>query len=73
MKDRIDYSDPEPLEIVGKPQRCQVCGNDAFRHREAQLHGAVATFFNLEWTSPIADCYVCARCGYIHWFLPPKT
>ena len=29
----------------------------------------VASFFNLEWVQPSADCYVCAECGYIHWFL----
>jgi hypothetical protein len=34
------------------------------------LHGAIASFFDLEWTGPRADCYVCAQCGYIHWFLP---
>lgn len=73
MKDRIDYSDPRPVEIVGQTLRCQVCAHDAFRHRKAQLHEAVATFFNVEWASPTADCYVCGACGYVHWFLPPKT
>lgn len=73
MKDRIDYSDPAPVEIGGQPLRCHVCGHDSFRHRRAQLHGGVATFFNVEWASPTADCYVCGVCGYVHSFLAPKA
>ena len=34
--------DPEPAEVLGKPLRCQVCGNEGFYKREsslfAQLH-----------------------------------
>jgi predicted nucleic-acid-binding Zn-ribbon protein len=62
-------SEPETVEVNGKSLRCVVCGNDTFHSREAQLHGAVATFFDIEWTSPTATCYVCADCSYIHWFL----
>jgi hypothetical protein len=38
--------------------------------REAQLNTAAASFFNFDWTNPSGNCYVCAKCGYIHWFLP---
>ena len=61
-------SEPEPVEIEGRPLRCLVCDNDRFHRREAQLHGALATFFDFEWSSPSASCYICGRCGYIHWF-----
>ena len=61
---------PERAEVAGIQLRCEICKHDHFFHRNAQLHGAIASFFDLEWTSPSADCYVCARCGYIHWFLP---
>jgi hypothetical protein len=63
-------SDPEPAIVAGVTLRCEICKFDHFHHRNAQLHGAVASFFDLEWTGPRADCYVCAQCGYIHWFLP---
>ena len=59
-------SDPEPAIVAGVTLRCEICKFDRFHHRNAQLHGAVASFFDLE----CADCYVCAQCGYIHWFLP---
>lgn len=61
--------DGETFEVGGKPFRCLVCGDDKFHHRRAQLNTAVATFFNFDWANQSAECYVCAKCGYIHWFL----
>lgn len=62
--------EPETFEIAGVQLHCEICKRQQFWHRRAQLHSAVATFFDVEWVSPSADCYVCAHCGYIHWFLP---
>jgi hypothetical protein len=61
---------PEAIEVRGHPLRCTICSHDRFWTRKAQLHTAGATFFNLEWAQPSADCFVCAECGYVHWFLP---
>lgn len=58
------------VEIQGRELKCLVCGNDSFWKREAQLHTQGLSFLNLEWTSPTGVCYVCSKCGYIHWFLP---
>ncbi len=65
-------NEPEPANIPGTEDglRCEICKNDRFWYRRAQLHTAVASFFDLEWVQPSADCFVCSRCGYIHWFLP---
>gem|GEM_PF-552492 len=57
-------------EIQGQSLRCVICQHDEFDRRDAQLHTALATFFNLEWANRSALCLVCERCGYIHWFLP---
>ncbi|MGB9887202.1 MAG: hypothetical protein ACPLPT_07580 [Moorellales bacterium] len=62
--------EPETVQILGKNLSCHVCGHDKFWRRRAQLNTAVATFFDLDWANPSATCLVCARCGYIHWFLP---
>ncbi|MCR4419423.1 MAG: hypothetical protein QHH27_03000 [Clostridia bacterium] len=62
--------EPEQVQILEKDLACQVCGHDRFWRRQAQLNTAVATFFDLDWTNPSATCLICARCGYIHWFLP---
>jgi predicted nucleic-acid-binding Zn-ribbon protein len=62
-------SEPTEVDVNGKALRCVVCANTTFHKREAQLHGAVATFFDLEWSSPTANCFVCSSCGYVHWFL----
>ena len=66
----VSNSEPQPATVAGFVLRCEICKHDRFWHRSTQLHTAVASFFNLEWTQPSADCYVCAQCGYIHWFLP---
>jgi len=63
-------TDPIGVEVQGRELKCVVCGHDAFWKREAQLNTATASFFNLDWTNPTGICYVCAKCGYIHWFLP---
>jgi hypothetical protein len=63
-------NEPEPATVAGITLRCEICKHNRFWHRRAQLHTAVASFFDLEWVQPSADCYVCGQCGYIHWFLP---
>lgn len=68
-------SDQEQLrqvEVVGQPLRCVVCQYDWFYVSRAQLNTAVASFFKLDWANPSAECYICARCDYIHWFYPRK-
>ena len=65
--------EPRPVTIRdGSRLACVVCGCESFFRRQGQLHTAVATFFNLEWTNPTADCVVCGKCGYVHWFLASK-
>jgi predicted nucleic-acid-binding Zn-ribbon protein len=56
--------------VLGRQLKCQVCGHDEFERREGQLNTATASFFNLDWTNTSAICFVCEKCGYIHWFLP---
>ncbi|MBN1256359.1 MAG: hypothetical protein JXA52_01495 [Planctomycetes bacterium] len=58
--------------VAGQPLHCEICKNDLFWQREAQLNTAVATFFNFDWANATAQCYVCDHCGYIHWFLPNR-
>ncbi len=58
--------------IGGRALRCQICENDRFYQRKAQLNNAVTTFFSLDWLDPAAVCFICGRCGYVHWFLSKK-
>lgn len=62
----------EEREVVGQPLRCEICHHTRFWQRRAQLNTAVATFFNFDWANPSAECLVCEKCGYIHWFLPKE-
>jgi hypothetical protein len=63
-------SAPEQVTVAGFELRCEICKNQHFWWRKAQLNTAVASFFDFDWANPSADCYVCSQCGYIHWFLP---
>jgi hypothetical protein len=63
-------ADPICVEVHGRALACLVCNHDQFWKRTAQLNTAEASFFGLDWTNPSGTCYVCSRCGYIHWFLP---
>lgn len=49
--------------------KCSVCQHDRFHSRKAMLNTKGATFFQVEWLNRNADCHVCDRCGFVHWFL----
>lgn len=62
------------VQVLGRDLRCEVCHHTTFWQQSAQLHGAVASFFQLEWlTGQSAACVICAKCGYIHWFMPVNS
>jgi hypothetical protein len=61
---------PAPVNVAGVDLRCQVCENDKFFHRRAQLNTAMMSLFDLDWLNPSAECLLCSNCGYIHWFVP---
>ena len=65
-------SEPEAVQVAGVDLHCEICKHDRFWRREAQLNTAAASFFNFDWANPSATCYVCDRCGYIHWFLSDR-
>jgi predicted nucleic-acid-binding Zn-ribbon protein len=54
----------------GKSLVCLVCGHNRFHERNALLNTRLNTFFKLDWTDRQATNFVCAACGYVHWFLP---
>ena len=44
--------EPQVVEVHGRALRCLVCEHSTFYRRQAQLHGRLATIFNVEWTAP---------------------
>jgi hypothetical protein len=69
--DQMDEQTPSADVYIGSTRlACAVCKHTRFRHRKAQLQTALASFFNVEWTAPSADCYICTQCGFVHWFMP---
>ena len=62
--------DPQEYEIDGRALRCQFCDHEEFYQRSAQLNTAMASFLGLDWANQTAKCFVCSKCGYVHWFLP---
>ena len=66
------FSKEEPKHVAvrtGDRLACVVCGFDRFFERKGQLNTALASLFSLDWANPTAECIVCGRCGYVHWFL----
>lgn len=57
------------VRVAGLDLHCEICKQATFWEREAQLNTAVASFFDFDWANKTATCYVCANCGYVHWFL----
>ena len=52
--------------------KCAVCGGKDFHERRALLNTPMMTFMNLDFMNESATLRVCADCGFIHWFVPPK-
>ncbi len=63
-------NDSEVL-LAGIKLTCKHCGNTRFVYRDALLNTKGLTFFDLDWLNKSADVFVCARCGFLHWVLPP--
>jgi len=61
-----------PVTVCDFPLYCQVCRHGEFWQHRVQLHTPFATFFNVEFANRIADCAICANCGYMHWFMPTQ-
>lgn len=59
-----------PVEVEGRPLHCLVCSHDRFWEQHLQLGSALFSFLDPESS---AHCAVCARCGYVHMFLPKGT
>lgn len=68
----FEKAEPEAVEIDGRELRCQLCGHGSFWRQRAQLHPALSAFLSFDWANRSAVCFVCAKCGYIHWFLPQE-
>lgn len=60
---------PKKIQKAGADLHCQICQHDQFLTQRIQLNTTGLTFFDLDWLNESAACYVCDRCGYIHWFV----
>ena len=60
----------ETVTISDTPLQCQICKGDEFIARKNILLNTIwASFLGWEFANRTATCYVCAGCGYIHWFV----
>jgi len=61
------------LEIVtigDTSLRCQICSGDRFITRDKiLLNTPLVSAIGWDFANRTATCYVCADCGYIHWFV----
>ena len=59
------------VEVQGRTLRCLICSHDMFSQREIDVSAPGLAFFTQ--ADARAHCAVCARCGYVHMFIPPAT
>jgi hypothetical protein len=57
-----------PAEVGGVELRCHHCQHANFSQRRVMLNTFGATFLGMDWANREAECYVCASCGFVHWF-----
>lgn len=61
--------DEGSVEVGGVALRCHHCEHDRFSRRMSLLNTAGLTLLDLDWANRSATCFVCERCGFVHWFL----
>jgi hypothetical protein len=54
----------------GRMLSCLICEHNRFYERKSLLNTRMASLFHVDWANSEAINFVCARCGYVHWFLP---
>ena len=59
-----------PVTVQGRPLRCTICSHDVFWEHQISLATPLFSFLDPD---SKAHCAVCARCGYVHMFLPKGT
>lgn len=65
-----DQADGTHSVTVGdRPLLCTACGHDRYHDRNSLLNTRGGELFGVAWANKAAKNYICAQCGYIHWFL----
>lgn len=60
--------DPQVVALNGKELVCHHCNHDTFYVSRAQLNTAAMTFLGIDFLNRTASTFICAECGFIHWF-----
>ena len=55
-------------EIAGHKLTCHHCGHLEFTRRLVLMNTSGLTLLGLDFANRDATCYVCDRCGFVHWF-----
>jgi hypothetical protein len=59
--------------VHGRRLHCHVCAHDAFWQDDVQLPTSVFAFLARDDWDHRAQCAICARCGFMHWFVAPPA
>lgn len=60
---------PKPIKLPnGEWLHCKVCSQDHFHLRKGLISNPLQSWLDMEWMGRAAHCFVCAECGYVHWF-----
>ena len=69
MAARSHSFDGSRVTVAGIPLQCHHCEGVAFSRRLAKLNTTGMTMLGLDWANKDATCFVCERCGFVHWFV----
>lgn len=64
--------EPAAVYVKGKQLRCPICDGDRFTSRKTVMSGRGMALLDFEWAGKQAQNHICARCGYVYWFVPVK-
>ena len=74
LNDLPESKEAQRVVILEQELSCQICKHNMFIDREVPLNAEMAESLDLDGGNDSAICFVCDKCGYIHWFLPnPHT
>lgn len=62
-----------PVNVQGRQLKCIICSNGDFWEHEIPLPTPLFDLLDPQAWNRVAQCAVCARCGYVHMFIPPSA
>ena len=64
-----DRNDGFMVVIKDTPLKCSHCEHTRFQKREGLITTSWVTLFRFQFLNRSARCFLCKKCGFLHWFV----